>query len=283
MNRVFERRCYDPRRSEVRLLALIVFGVLAAGVFWHAVRGAVVHRVACTSIGTHDRTSLIATALRDRNPEFPDDDPPHWVVSSTEPDWIGWPTLREDILLADGLYRRKVHFAVADRNLTVRGAFATARLAALPFADRDGDGSCEVVMEVYPADARRSPRFVWLVVLRLLDTHNEIVWIGRWDRSIRFGRGRRPHPMWRDEDGDGQEEFVLAWNEVVRTPSGGIIIQPPRAVAVFEWTAPGGTLRGRSLPDDCIIVPWDDDGRAPLRVDQTADLDELVRELLPAE
>lgn len=281
MNPVFERSCYDSRRHEMRFLVVTVLVLLVASALWHGVRSTVVYRVACSSIGCPGREPLIADALRHRYAGFPDYDPQLWNYSLAKPEWIAWSSVREYVPLGDGSKLPKWQVTVANHNLTVRGVIAKDRLSLLPPADRDTDGLCEVVMEIGPPQDDVQQDFVWWVVLRLGNEHNEIVWIGLMDESIWHSRRIRLKPIWRDEDGDGQDEFVFITVETVRTPVGGIIFKPPETIAVFEWTSPGGVLRTRLLHDDSGIRIWSPDGRVPMRVDQETDLVPLVRELMP--
>lgn len=281
MNPVLERSCYESRRHEMRFLVATVLVLLVASALWHGVRSAVVYQVACSSIGCPGREALIATALRLRAPQFPDDDPQLWNYSLAKPEWIAWSSVREYVPLGDGSKLPKWQVTVADHNLTVGGVIAKDRLS-LPPADRDGDGLCEVVVEIGPPQDDAEQDFVWWVVLRLGDEYNEIVWLGLMDESIWHSRRIRPKPIWRDEDGDGQDEFTFITVETARTPAGGIVFKPPRTIAVFEWTSPGGVLRTRLLPDDSGILLWSPDGRVPMRTDQATDLHPLVRDLLPA-
>jgi hypothetical protein len=122
----------------------------------------------------------------------------------------------------------------------------------------------------------------WWAVVRLGAEDNEIVWAGMIDTSVWRSRQARLKPIWRDMDGDGSDELVFITVETARTPDGGIVFKPPQTIAVFEWTSPGGVLRTRLLPNGCGILPWNPQGEVPMRVHHTADLDPLVRELLPA-
>ena len=279
MNPVLERSCYDSRRHEMRLLAVAALVLLVASALWHGVRRTVVYRVACSSIGCLSRGALISSALRQRYPLLPDDDPQAWSLNWAKPEWIAWSFLQEHVPLGDGAKPPMEQVIVTDHTLTVRGAFAGDVLGAPPPADSDGDGLCEVVLGF--GSLLQEQDVVWWVVLRLGDEHNEIVWIAMMDESIWHSRKIRLKPIWRDEDGDGQDEFVFITVERTRSPAGDIVFKPPQTIAVFEWTAPGGILRTRLLPDDCGILPWSSQGAVPMRVDQTTDFDPLVRGMLP--
>ncbi len=282
MNPALERHCYDSRRREMRLLALAALVLLVTSALWHQVKGTVVYRVACSSIGCPDRLGLIADALRQRDPRFPDAVPRFWSLSWAKPEWIAWSSVRESVPLEDGSTLPNWKVTVADHNLTVRGFIAADRPFLLTPADRDGDSLCEVVMEIAATKDDAQQDHVWWVVLRLGTEHNEILWVGLMDESVWHSRGMRLKPIWRDEDGDGMGEFVFITVETTRTPAGGLVFKPLQTIAVFEWSAPGGILRTLSLASDSGITPWSPGGREPIRVDQTADLAPLVHELLPA-
>jgi hypothetical protein len=136
-------------------------------------------------------------------------------------------------------------------------------------------------MEIGPPQDDAQQDFVWWVVLRLGDEHNEIVWVGLMDESIWHSRRIRLKPIWRDEDGDGRDEFVFITVETARTAKGGIVFKPSQTVAVFEWDEPGGMLLPKLLPDESGITLWTPRNGIPVQVDQDTDLEPLVRELLP--
>lgn len=278
---VLTRDSYDPGRLEIRRLAVAALVLLTAGAAWRWASDGLIYDAARSSIGCPGREDLIAAALRQADPSFPDE-PRSWNYNLARPEWIAWTSVREIIPQKGGSQLPKWQVAVADSNLTVKGVVAGGGLT-LPPEDADGDGRCEVVMDIVPSldDARQD--IGWRAVLRLGDDHNELVWLGLCDESNWHARKIRPKPIWRDEEGDGQDELVFITVEFVRTPTGGGAFKPPRVIAVFEWTSPGGILQARSLPDDSGILLWDREKDAPLRVNQDTDLDSLVRELLPAD
>ncbi len=280
MNTLLERNCFDSRARELRLLAVAALVLLVVSTVWHGVRGAVLYRVACSSIGCPGRQDLVAAVLRQREPQFFDHDPQFGNVSWAKPEWIAWSSMRGHHLPEYPTTPPKWAVTVTDRHLTVRGGFVAARPSRPP-ADRDGDGYCEVVIEVGLPQEVPGLDIVWWVVLRIGESHNEIVWAGLMDESIWHSRRIRLQPVWRDEDGDGRDEFVFITVETVTTPASGLVFKPPQTIAVFEWASQGGILRTRLLPDDCGISLWRPEGLVPMRVDQTADLDPFVRELLP--
>ncbi len=281
MNTLLERRSYDTRQREIRRLAVVILALLVAGIAWHWARNGLVYHAARSSVGCPGRWGLIAAELRQVDPEFPND-PQRWSYDAARPEWIAWPSVREIIRLEDGSNLTKWQVKVADRNLALRGVFTCDRLSIRP-ADADRDGSCEVMKETYAADLGGPYNHLrWWTVVRLGEKDNEVVWAGMIDTRIWRSRRVGLKPIWRDTDGDGMDELVFITIETARTPDGGIVYKTPQTIAVFEWTAPGGILRTRLLPDDCGILPWNPEGHVPMRIDQATDLDVFVRELLPA-
>ncbi|MCH7720180.1 MAG: hypothetical protein IH988_04215 [Planctomycetes bacterium] len=240
-------------------------------------RATVVYQVACSSIGCPGREALIAAALHRRHSRFLDN-AQNWRYNLANPDWIAWSSVREH---GYGATRAKWQVTVADHNLAVRGVVAGFWLSVLPPADTDGDGSCEVVKDIGPPPDDAQQDIVWWVVLRIGDEHNEIVWVGLLDESIWTSRRIRLSPIWRDEDGDGRDEFVFVTVEATRTAKGGIAFKPPRTVAVFEWDEAGGILLPKQLPNDAGITLWTPPNGKSVQVEQDTDLEPLVRELLP--
>ena len=249
MTSILERDSFDARLIEYRRIAVLVVGALVAAAAWHGIRGHLVHAAACSSVGCLGREGLIAAALRRVDPQFPDE-PQLWNYNLARPEWIAWSSVRETIPLGDGSWLPKWQVKVADKSLTLKGVIAGDRLA-LPPADADGDGFCEVVQEFYPDLDDPQEVLRWWAVVRLGEEDNEIVWAGMIDTSVWRSRQKRLKPIWRDVDDDESDELVFITVETARTPDGGIVFKPPQTIAVFEWTSPGGTLHPRLLPDDC--------------------------------
>lgn len=277
MNTLLARHCYDPRQGENRRLAVATLVLLAAGAVWHWTKNDLLYHAACSSIGCPGRVDLIAAVLRKVDSDFPET-PQLWNYNCARPDWIAWSSVRVNIRLGPGSYRPMWQVKVADRHLVVKGVIAGDRLSVPP-VDADGDGSCEVVKEFYPDRDEPRKDLRWWTVVRLGAEDNEIVWAGVMDIGIWHSRQIRLKPIWRDTDGDGMDELLFITVETFRTPE-GIGFKPSRTIAVFEWTAPGGILRTRLLPDDCGIRPWNPENGVSMRVGQETDLDPIVRELL---
>lgn len=271
----------------MRRLAGVVFVLGIASISWRWTVDGLVYYAARSSIGCPGRESLIAAALHHADPSLADypagwEYSPGWKYNIAQPEWIAWTTRRRDVIPQEsGSRHLEWQVMVADSNLVVNGIIAGGNLS-LPPEDADGDGKCEVVMDIVPLRDEGRQDIVWRAVVRVEDDHNEIVWLGLFDPSTWNARRIRLKPIWRDEDGDGKKEFAIITVEFVRTPSGGAF-NAPEVIAVFDWTSPGGVLQTRSLPDDCGIVPWNRETGTPLRIEQGADLDAIVRELLPAE
>lgn len=275
MSSVLARHSYDPRQCETRRLIVAVLGVLVAGAVWHLVRNDLVYHAACSSIGCPGREELIGAVLRKADPEFPDK-PQRWYYDFARPEWIAWRSVREALWKPESGWRPQSRVKVADRHLALQGVIAVAWLSGPP-TDADGDGSCEVI-KMHFVDRQRDIR-LWTVV-RLGEEDNEIVWAGVINLGTWHSRQIRLKPIWRDTDGDGLDELVFVTVERFRTQRGEVAFKPSRTIAVFEWTAPGGTLQPRLLPDDCGIRQWSREDGVPMRVSQDADLDTIVRELL---
>ncbi len=92
------------------------------------------------------------------------------------------------------------------------------------------------------------------------------------------------YPTWRDEDGDGTAELVLVAYNPSAVSAGNQL--PPRTAAVFDWTAPGGVLRPRSMPADSSVSFWaPPEGRPiPFAPDQSLDsvIDQAMAQFAPA-
>jgi len=177
---------------------------------------------------------------------------------------------------------------VTDHGLEMMGAVAYYVEVAAPPGDIDGDGYWEVVLSCDPYEFDEERRLDHLMVLRLGENGNEIVWLGHLDRAPWAARRIRVKPLWRDDDGDGTEEFVFVTLEVVVVtrqtifgPRKGTASKPPETVAVFEWSGPGGILRARRLPADSGITPWTPVDDRPLEVEQDADLEHVIRMVHP--
>lgn len=279
MNDVFQRDSYDPRGIEARNLAMVVIILVVSSAAWHGIRGLVLYRVACSSIGCVARRELIAAALRPAHPNVPDH-PQFWEFNVARPTWIAWSSARDNTHSGDDSELQRRQVTVADRQLKVRGMIGADRLSSPP-DDPDGDGRCEVVLRFdLRGDNGQLIIRRWAVV-RLGKEINEIIWVGLADANAWGVRRAAVRPIWRDEDGDGIREFVFTTLEIFRRPQAEWGFKPPNTVAVFAWDAPGGMLHPRSMPDDGSILSWTPPEKGPVKVEQDADLDPLLRKLLP--
>jgi hypothetical protein len=88
-------------------------------------------------------------------------------------------------------------------------------------------------------------------------------------------------PQWRDENGNGRAELAFVAFKYGRLPSGRMGVLSQETVAVFEWSAPGGVLVPRQIPDDGSFLVWTpEDGKAYEFSPDTV-VEDLCRELLP--
>lgn len=279
MTRILQRDSFDPKSTEYRRITVAVFTLLVMAATWHGMRGSLLHQVARSSIGCPGRAELLAAAARRTDPRFPD----QATLRSFDPacrDWIAWVSVRETGGTTSPMDPIVWEITVTNAHLEVKGVIVGHSLSTPP-VDADGDGFCEIVMEVWVPPIKPEGNFVWWIVLRLGDEYNEIVCLALKDRGVWHSRNIRPKPVWRDEDGDGQDEFVFITVETARTASGGIVFKPPQTIAVFKWDKPGGMLFPELLPDDAGIVAWTPPNGQPVRVEPDADLEQIVRKLLP--
>ena len=152
-----------------------------------------------------------------------------------------------------------------------------------PPADRDDDGRLEVTVAY---DALKPPpggvtRVSAWGVVRLGEQQNEVAGIVVVDGSGRVRQVIRIEPRWRDVNGDGREELEFATVKFARRADGTMGFFPSQTVAVLEWSAPGGVLRARVVPDDGSFLVWAPADGRPLAFGQDEVADEVFRRLLP--
>jgi hypothetical protein len=168
---------------------------------------------------------------------------------------------------------------VADRDLEHRGLLRSNAMSWLPQAlpgDWDNGGAVEVTVF---AIATGEPNYFcqYWAVIRLGGEANELVGLVALVRSVPAGSAGAI-PIWRAEDEDGPLEFVFVPTSLT---SAGWPNLRGEAVAVFEWTEPGGVLRPRVVPDDGSMLVWTPPDGRPYRFPADKLVDEVCRELLP--
>ena len=282
MSDIFNRRCRPSPTVAIRAYVVGLAAVLLASVAWHALRPYVTRSLACSSLGCEPRAKLITGAIDELYPR------PRAYVLGGEPMlrsfrqgdqggvswWLDWGQLRPDqAAVARG------SIFVADRDVDYRGLLRSEAMMdpkALS-ADWDQDGTVEVTLFAFaPAEPGYFCEY-WAVV-RLGVEANELVGLVALVRSVPAG-SVVPTCAWCDEDEDGTLEFVFAR---VRLASAGQPSSRGAAVAVFEWTEPGGVLRPRVVPDDGSMLVWTPPDGRPHRFPADKLVDDVCQELLPA-
>lgn len=278
MSDILERNSYDARRVEMRRIVIFVASLLVASCLWYIIRKPLTYHLACSAIGCLGREELIGSVVRRNDSTLPYGGW-KWYHNFADPDWIAFwsPNSKADVV--DSAQSLSRYTTVLDKKLRVQGQILGDHLAIAP-DDADTDGSSEVVVEFDLRDGREQVNARRWAVVRLRGEFNEIVWAGLGCSEWR-PRKARVAPLWDDRDGDGIRELTFVTVELMQTPDGRWVYRPPTTVAIFDWDSPGGMLRPRSLPKDGSIIPWANRGNAPVRVPKDAELDILVRDLLP--
>lgn len=274
-------------------MVVVLVAVLVASALWYSLRPVAVAWIARTSLGCPSRAPIVAAELRGRYDTIPTDgeinvkNPFPWTRLTTsffpEPGWILWESVRETEQLGDNSWLYHWRTTFADHNSDFVGSIGTIqRPRVAPAQDIDGDGLWEIVLQFQatPWANPNGPDVKRWAVVRLGQDYNEIVWIGLSDFLLWSQKSTRIKPIWRDEDGDGVKELVFVTVVFRRLPQGGVGFDPPNTVAVFEWDRAGGVLLPRSLPQDSGIITWTPPGAKPLRVEQDADIESVLADLL---
>lgn len=294
MNDLFQRRSVDDKQSEIRRMAVVLFAVLVASASWHALRPIALAWIAQTSLGCPSRAPIVAAVLRGKYDTIPTDSEINafttfpWTRLGTsffpKPGWVWWESVRETEQLSPNSWLHHWRTTFADHNFDAVGSIGTTlRPLVAPAQDTDGDGCWEVVLETQATpwqEAKNRNVKRWAIV-RLGENHNEVAWIGLGDQSLWSRKSTRIKPIWRDEDGDGVDELVFVTVVVKRLPQGGVGFDPPTVVAVFEWDRAGGILLPRLLPQDTGIMTWTAPDAESVRVEQDADIESVLNDLLP--
>ena len=279
MTNVLERNSYDDKSVEARrLIALVAVLIVLAGA-WHCLRGTLVRGFGAASVGCYGRDGLVRAALRQAGFDISDADQLRGH-SLPRPGWVAWSTVEYETLRDRSQRPKRWQTTVVDGRLRLLGKLPTSYLDDPPM-DIDGDGHWEASIGILASEAERKRPLVYLAVLRMGGTANEIIWLGLFDDSSWSARGIRLFPKWQDTDGDGVQELVFITVVTTRSPSGGIVFKPPETVASFKLDRPGGLLRPGTLPKDCGITPWNPPSNAPVRVDQVSELEPVFLQLLP--
>jgi hypothetical protein len=282
MSDIFNRRCRTSPTVAIRAYVLGLTTVLLASVAWHTLRPYVTRSLARSSIGCDARAKLIAGTIDELYPRLrvralsgkpmlcsfrhADQGGVSWLM-----DWQQLPP--DKAALAPGLT------IVADRDLDYRGLLRSNAMSWLPQAlpaDWDQGGAVEVTLFAIPTGEPSYFCQYWAVI-RLGGEANELVGLVALVGSVSAGSAGAI-PIWRAEDEDGPLEFVFV---PMSLTSAGWPNLRGEAVAVFEWTAPGGVLRPRVVPDDGSMLVWTPADGRPYRFPVDKLVDDICQELLP--
>ena len=281
MNQILSRQPVTKGKKEYRHLVIGLAVLLIASAGWRIVRPIMVNLVACSSVGCWARCDVIAAALRARYPEYPPEAMGAGLatLSSCRPApgtvlWINDKEFQEQRASASNIIQ------LADASLNHLGLFRLSPsrfYTSGPHADWDGDGRYEVTCCGYVDDNS------WLLyqhmIIRLGMGSNEIAGLFIVDNS-HTPQNTTTYALWRDEDGDGLNEYVIHRVTVRRLPKPKPWHGKPETVAVFEWDRPGGVLRPRVLPDDGSITVWTPPDGQPYEFPADAVVDDICQELL---
>jgi len=263
-----------PRRSTRADWQRLVVGfalVLAMSVAWRALRPAVIHTLACSSVGSH-RLELLSAALQAQFPgSYMGEYDPMYAAAGPGAPFLTWGLIGWEHgpvstwFFVDGKLRRIGMMRASDVWIT-------------PPGDWERDGHPELLVLVSWPPVRRSS----IILVRVRPAANEVVAILDEDIALRPTRPRSyPTPTCVDEDRDGVSELVLhSWS---RGPARFIQMPdwPDQLVAIFDWTAPGGILTPRLLPDDGTIRLWPLPDNQPVVFDPNEPLETVVARLRP--
>ncbi|HUU98407.1 MAG TPA: hypothetical protein VM487_21955 [Phycisphaerae bacterium] len=282
MSDIFNRRCRRSPTVAIRAYVVGLAAVLLASVAWHAFHPYVIRALARSSVGCEARVELIAGAIDELYPRQ------RVRVLGGKPmlrsyrqgdrggvSWLmDWGRLRPDqAAVAPGLA------AVGDLDLNYCGRLRSQAMTGDPQAlpgDWDQDGSIEV-MPFAIAAAERGYWSVYWAVVRLGGKANELVGLVAIGSST-AGGAIQATPGWPDEHDDGTFEWVFA---TMPRPSADGTTSCAEAIAIFEWTEPGGVLRPRVLPDDGSMLIWTPASGRPYPFPADKLVDEVCQELLP--
>ncbi len=290
MSNIFNRRWRTSPTVAIRAYVVGLAAVLLASVAWHALRPYVTRGLARSSIGCDARAKLIAGAIDELYPRLRvralGGEPMLCSFRQGDQGGVSW-LMDWEQLPPDQAAAARGLTIVADLDLNYCGTLRSQAMIGDPQAlpgDWDQGGAVEVTVFATTAGERSyvfamAPSYFceyWAVV-RLGGEANELVGLVALVRSVSAGSVVEA-PTWRDEDEDGTLEFVFVpvlLTSAVQTSSRG------EAVAVFEWTEPGGVLRPRVVPDDGNMLVWTPADGRPHRFPADKLVDEVCQELLP--
>lgn len=270
MTAILARHPRKSTRADWRRLAVALVLLVAASVAWRALRPAAIQVLVCSSVGS-SRGELLCTALQRRFPALFIGQYAHRVLCTCGPgsafvawEHEGWQQDPGSVwFFADGWLRESGILRVSENRSAWLG-------------DWDRDNHPELLSRLF-IDGNFQ-----VVLARVRPGANEIVAALRDEAAARRPRLRSyAIPACVDEDGDGLSELVLrAWS-TGSGRSGSLPDWPDELVAVFDWTAPGGILTPRMLPDDGTVQFWPLPDNRPVVFDPNEPLESVVARLRP--
>ncbi len=281
MSDIYHRAAYVSfRRGQWKHLPIIIVAILGASALWRAADEHLIYRLGCSSVGCRWRRPLTQAALLWRNPKLPEG---IWTVGHTlpRPGWLMLSWAGETLSIRRGVHTRRSWSAVANQHLDLKGTFVSLYTLSAPPEDIDGDRRLEVVLYCHPYGLEKADDLSHWAVLRLGQDVNELICVAQLDPKPWSAKMIRVKPIWKDEDQDGQGELTLVTMKISRKPDGRLRFDPPRTVAVFGWTEPGGVLVPQKLPPDGSITFWQPPDGKPMVIEQQADLSDVLRKLMP--
>lgn len=279
-----------PVHHDLKRLIVIAVGIGLCAIGWNAVLPWLELSTARSSLGLVTRSVLVDAVVRAR-----------YAATAYEPElvqamggrtgrWVGatWP-VRTGAGDRSDAFRRLNLWAVADETLAVRGTVASEVACGPPFSDAgdwDGDGALEVITQDTSMWLAVRPSTVRVAVLRLRSTHNELVGIIGLKQSLTPPGRSSPRAVLRPEladlGSDAHAELRAYDLTFTRQPNGqwGTVGRQREDVGI-EWTAPGGVLRPRRLPEDGSVTLWTPPGGTPITFAPDTPIEEVLRIYAP--
>jgi hypothetical protein len=272
MNCLFHRQSFDSGRMEAKRIFLGLAFVGVTSTVWHVGLPHLVYLLARSSVGCPARGPLIAEALRNEGVSLPDNE---YLFNWTYPYRLrnlrthslpgpGWVAFSRRHWGQDDEFPDAKDLVFCDAQLKPQGFIRSDDLYVsdcpwhelrCPPGDYDADGFLEVLV-CYPCCAHAEGDVLCYAVLRLHDECNEVVWCGGVDWDVWPGK-EQLWPVLRRNERTGLADLAFVDLKVIRHADGSHNVAPPNIVALFEWDAPGGSLRPVLLPDRGGIFYWD--------------------------
>lgn len=267
MMTILARHKRTTTRADWRRLLIAVALLALASLAWRLSRPAVIRAFACSSIGSH-RVPLLRMALQERFPYIPLRENA-WLESVRGPGapFLAW-TNHNWITDLDSRWH------LSNGRMDYVGVLrAVCQIAS--FGDWDQDRYPEAMCLIGEGGE------LYFVVVRVRPAADEVVVVLPVHISTRNAAAiLSVFGSWSDEDGNGTMELILRGTRV-GGPSAVIRRWPDVIVAIFDWTAPGGVLTPRMLPDDGTVQFWPLPDNRPVVFDPNEPLESVVARLRP--